>query len=271
MKNDRIDCVQSCSRPSQDQKIAMAVDIRARLNFRPGAVNRHHGHGRRRLNPWQTWLSLAPTSEILHAEIFLDLQGGTKISEVGTRDFNMQTYKKLLPGTPECSWPSHRLQSIAIAPIFVTARVLGAPAPTPKPSPLKHPLHLLPCAWRSSRNLQAPYNGVSSSSRPGTPNGTGAPLHRDWRERGVQGDKLHAHGHARKRLLHDKDGGDLRSSSSTGQDPAVSTRCEPAHAQRNLCRSPRAHGPWIPAGKHPGQRQEERAQCLANSVVSSSS
>lgn len=80
----------------------MAVDIRARLNFRPGAVNRHHGHGRRRRNPWQTWLSLASTSEILHAEIFLDLQGGTKNSEVDARDFNMQTYKKLLPGTPRC-------------------------------------------------------------------------------------------------------------------------------------------------------------------------
>ena len=69
----------------------MAVDIRARLNFRPGAVNRHHGHGRRRRNPWQTWLCLVPTSEILHAEIFLDLQGGTKISEVGTRHFTLDT------------------------------------------------------------------------------------------------------------------------------------------------------------------------------------
>ena len=78
----------------------MAVDIRARLNFRPGAVNRHHGHGRRRRNPWQTLIRLVPTSETLHAEIFLDLQGGGKISDVGARHINMQTYKKLLPGTP---------------------------------------------------------------------------------------------------------------------------------------------------------------------------
>jgi len=49
-------------------------------------------HGRRGY-PWRPPLKFC-------MRIFLDLQGGTKISEVDARDFNMQTYKKLLPGTP---------------------------------------------------------------------------------------------------------------------------------------------------------------------------
>jgi hypothetical protein len=42
----------TASKVVQGQKIAMAEDIRARLNFLPEAGNRHYGHGQWRRNPW---------------------------------------------------------------------------------------------------------------------------------------------------------------------------------------------------------------------------